>query len=141
METANEKSVNEVKLTILYVEDDPDDQELFQEALAKVSPGAICHQANNADDALFFLNELDSLVDIIFLDINLPGMNGISFLEILKKDDRLKGIPTIIYSTARNEKYIRQCEGLGASSYVVKPNSFLEICNILKDTAPRVQRP
>ena len=132
MKRMTEKNLNEIKRTILYVEDDPDDQEIFREALAKVSPGTICCVASNANEALLFLNERDRLVDIIFLDINLPGMNGIAFLEMIKNDNRLKDIPTVMCSTANEEKYIDQCKELGALSFIVKPNSFLEICNILK---------
>jgi len=61
-------------------------------------------EANNGEDALKLLEQKDNLPDIILLDLNMPKINGIEFLKILKADDRLKYIPTIILTTSNNQR-------------------------------------
>ena len=117
---------------ILYIEDDSDDQAFFQESLHRVAPRAICYIANNANEARDFFQEVDVALDYIFLDINMPGTDGITFLREIKADLGLSSIPVIVYSTSGRESYIRQCRDLGAFAYVKKPNTFQGICNVLK---------
>src|SRR5688572_5969241 len=78
------KGVGMVK-KFLLTDDDKDDRELFSEALASIDPGIICHGAEHGRDALRILNSLDgSKPDIIFIDINMPVMNGWELLHTLK---------------------------------------------------------
>ena len=117
---------------ILYIEDDSDDQAFFQESLNRVAPNAICYIANDAKEARDFFKEVDIALDYIFLDINMPGTDGITFLREIKTNLGLHSIPVIVYSTSGTESCIRQCKDLGAFAYVRKPNTFQEICNVLK---------
>ncbi|HET7179060.1 MAG TPA: response regulator [Chryseosolibacter sp.] len=117
---------------ILYIEDDSDDQAFFQESLNRVAPNAICYIANDANEARDFFKEVDVSLDYIFLDINMPGTDGITFLREIKANLGLHSIPVIVYSTSGTESYIRQCKDLGAFAYVKKPNTFQGICNVLK---------
>ena len=82
---------------ILVVDDDNDDRELFSEALASVDPVIVCDQATDGAEALKRLStrEIDK-PDIIFLDINMPVMNGWQFLSKLKSEDQYKNIPVIV---------------------------------------------
>lgn len=117
---------------ILYIEDDSDDQAFFQESLNRVAPNAVCYIANNASEARDFFKEGDVALDYIFLDINMPGTDGMTFLREIKTDAGLRSIPVIMYSTSGTESYIRKCKELGAFAYVKKPNTFQGICNVLK---------
>ena len=123
--------INPLK-NILYVEDDSDDQEIFQEGLRKVAPNSTCYVANDADEARDFLNTAEIVMDYIFLDINMPKTDGLTFLRELKKNKDQKSIPVIIYSTANNQTYVKKCKELGAIEYFPKPNTFQGVCNILK---------
>ena len=82
------------------VDDDSDDQELFMEAVNEVDDSIKCVSASDCEEALELLkNRRMYLPDIIFLDLNMPRLNGKQCLAELKKQSHLRGIPVIIYST------------------------------------------
>lgn len=81
-------------------------------------------EANNGEDALKILEQKDVLPDIILLDLNMPKINGIEFLGILKNDDTLKYIPTIILTTSNNQKDLLECYKIGVAGYVLKPLKY-----------------
>lgn len=81
-------------------------------------------EANNGEEALQLLENKDNLPDIILLDLNMPKINGIEFLGILKKDDVLKYIPTIILTTSNNQKDLLECYKIGVAGYVIKPLKY-----------------
>lgn len=118
-------------MTILYADDDADDRELMTEALNKVDPTVSCKVAKDGQQALDTLAQDSDLPDYIFLDINMPVMDGMKCLVELKKDKRYKNIPVIIYSTTREAHEINQLYRLGASSFIQKPNNFQELCSTM----------
>lgn len=81
---------------ILQIDDDPEDCELFQEALKAVS-GADYHAIHDAFKALTVLKSGSLVPDIIFLDLNMPRMDGREFLEAIKGVKALKAIPVILF--------------------------------------------
>ena len=121
-----------MKTRFLVIDDDTDDRELFSEALASVDPVIVCDQATDGAEALKRLmgRELEE-PDIIFLDINMPVMNGWQFLSRLKKDDIYKDIPVIVYTTSSNLKDKMIAEDLGALCFVTKPHAFGHLKSIL----------
>ncbi|MBT1707386.1 response regulator [Fulvivirgaceae bacterium PWU5] len=108
-------------MLILYAEDDVDDYGFFEETLARVYPVATCMNARNGREVLDILDASAILPDLIFLDINMPTMDGKSCLKSIKTDPRLKSIPVIIYTTSSNERDREQCLQLGAENYLIKP--------------------
>src|ERR1700748_738161 len=108
-------SNSSMKTRFLVIDDDTDDRELFTEALASVDPVIACDQATDGSEALKRLisREIDQ-PDIIFLDINMPIMDGWQFLRQLKKEDQYKHIPVIVYTTSSNSKDKRIADDLGA---------------------------
>src|ERR1043165_5544517 len=105
-------------MTILYADDDSDDCELLVEALGKIDPSIECRMANDGKHALKMLNDFDDLPDYIFLDVNMPVMDGRDCLVELKKDERFKEIPVVIYSTTQNENEISDLYELGAVDFL-----------------------
>src|ERR1700742_4342006 len=94
-----------MKPRFLLIDDDTDDRELFSEALATVDPVIVCDQATDGAEALDRLIKREiSEPDIIFLDINMPVMNGWQFLTKLKSVEKYRHIPVIVYSTSSNQK-------------------------------------
>lgn len=83
-------------------------------------------EANNGEEALKVLEQKDSLPDIILLDLNMPKINGIEFLGILKNNDILKYIPTIILTTSNNQKDLLECYKIGVAGYILKPLKYEE---------------
>lgn len=114
-------------MTILYADDDSDDCELLVEALGKIDPTIECRMANDGKQALKVLDESDNLPDYIFLDVNMPVMDGKDCLVELKKDNRYKEIPVVIYSTTKDLNEITSLYELGAVDFLAKPNSFEEL--------------
>jgi CheY-like chemotaxis protein len=94
---------------------------------------------SDGQQALTLLTEEHALPDYIFLDVNMPVMDGKHCLIELKKDDRLKDIPVVIYSTTQNESEIEELYAIGAQEYLKKPNSFNDLCYSLKEVIERLQ--
>jgi CheY-like chemotaxis protein len=126
-------------MKILYADDDIDDCELVVEALEKIDPRIECTMVNDGREALRFLTGDDDLPDYIFLDVNMPIMDGKHCLMELKKDDRLKDIPVVIYSTSQNESEIKELYAIGAQEYLRKPNSFNDLCFSLRSIIRKLQ--
>lgn len=118
---------------IFVVDDDQDDLMLFQDAINEIDPSIRIETAGNGVDALKKLGSEPSLdPDYIFIDLNMPLMNGIQCLQEIKKMPSRAHIPVIIYSTSSYERDIMQTINNGAFHYVVKPFSFQELCEKLK---------
>src|ERR1700754_1036663 len=118
---------------ILLVDDDLDDADLFQEALNEVAPPINFHSAKSGAKALeFLLTPQGAGVDLIFLDINMPEMNGWQCLTHLKSSMLLKQIPVIIYSTSVNKMDEQKASDLGAKGIYRKPERFEELKRLLK---------
>jgi CheY-like chemotaxis protein len=116
----------------LLVDDDVDDTEMFIEALAGIDNSIKCHNAVDGRVALEKLNELDNNPNLIFLDINMPVMNGWQFLKIIKEDERYKQIPVIVISTSSHQRETTIALELGALCYLTKPNDFEILKNVLQ---------
>src|SRR5687768_6390355 len=90
---------------ILMVDDDKHDQELFAEMLNEADSSAILSIAMNGQQALEVLRNAPVLPDLIFLDLNMPIMNGFEFLEHIKSKEQYKAfkrIPIIVFTTTNN---------------------------------------
>jgi CheY-like chemotaxis protein len=120
-------------MLVLIVDNDEDDVEIFQEALFAINPNIKVVTANDGLDAFKIIQSLlPKLPDFIFLDLNMPRMNGKEFLYLAKKEISLHNIPIVIYSTTRNVSEIKECFKLGAAHFLVKPADFNEIIRDIK---------
>ena len=119
---------------VLIVDDDEDDRDLFCIAVHELEPKINCILARNGEEALQGLQlEKFPKPDLIFLDLNMPRLNGIEFLRELKKDSQLQVIPIVIYTASLQEKDLEEAKELGAEHCFAKPNSFKALCKIIKD--------
>jgi len=122
------------KKVFFIADDDPDDRELFIEALRTIDPDCDCITATDGEDALYKLsNGLEQLPDFIFLDLNMPRVNGRECLAIIKKIGKFDQIPVIIYSTSAEEKDIEQTTKSGAAYFLQKPNRFEDLSKALSN--------
>ena len=119
---------------ILLVDDDSDDQFLFGEALNEIQSPAILHTAQDGVDALEKLEGGKLAPDIIFLDLNMPRMNGRKFLEMVKSNPSFSNIPVIIYSTSSSPEDKKATEAGGAKAFITKPTNFDDLCSLLSNT-------
>ncbi|RAJ19766.1 CheY-like chemotaxis protein [Gelidibacter algens] len=113
----NEPSGNKI---LMIVDDDIDDRFFFRNAIRKYNPSYKCVEAENGDDALKRLRKVEALPDFIFLDLNMPKMDGRECLIELKKDELLKNIPVIIYSSSENIMDKEMTNALGADYFLTK---------------------
>ena len=98
----------------LLVEDDPEDQELFLDALHSITNDCGCYAVSNGEEALFTLANGNFFPDIIFTDIQMPRMGGLEFLKVLKGIEKFQNIPVIIYTADFSEENIQKSKELGA---------------------------
>ena len=118
--------------SIYLIDDDLDDIELFRDALEEVAPTVSFRFANGAHEAVETLTgKKSSLPDLIFLDISMPVFSGLQCLASFKKDQKLKDVPVIMYTTSSQEREIRLARELGAIAFVTKPNDFRLLKRIL----------
>ena len=114
------------QLSILLVEDDSIEAMKFNRTVAKLDIDCSITEVKNGEEGIKFLKENKSLPNIILLDLNMPKMNGIEFLKILKGDDVLKYIPTIILTTSCHQKDLLDCYKIGVAGYMIKPLKYSE---------------
>lgn len=114
--------------TIMIVDDDDDDIELFCEAVKEVDHNIGCICATNGEEALNKLNKEGApLPDFIFLDLNMPRLNGKQCLRKLKNSLKLRDIPVIIYSTSKLKEDVEETKQLGAASFLTKPDKINDL--------------
>jgi CheY-like chemotaxis protein len=118
-------------MMVFYADDDREDCELFREALQFVDPSITCITALDGREALAFLQHSKELPDYIFLDINMPVMDGKKCLIEIKKNPILKNIPVVMYSTTSDTNEIREYYKLGAHDFLIKPDNFNRLCESL----------
>jgi CheY-like chemotaxis protein len=116
---------------LFLIDDDQDDREIFREAVAKCDPKIEMKFAKDGVEALEILNSSVTLPDVIFLDYNMPRMNGLQCLKILKADPLTKEIPTIMYTTSGDREQEKVVLLLGADYYMQKTVSFIGLCDEL----------
>ncbi len=122
-----------MKKIFLLADDDGDDTELFREALEAIDPLIVCYCVTDGKQVLEILgNKEFEKPQIIFLDINMPGMNGWECLTELKKNEPYKDIPVIMYSTSSHQSEANIAMDLGALCFFTKPSDFVELKDILK---------
>lgn len=111
--------------SILLVEDDADDRMLFTDALNELTTEVKLKTASHCDDGIdSLIGPQDELPDLVVMDINMPGKNGLECLEDIRNHSRLKKLPVVILSTDTDEDVIRDAYKRGANFYISKPNSF-----------------
>ena len=123
----------EGKKTFLIVDDDSDDYDFFCEAVSEIDSEARCFTAINGEDALKKLRIMaPQLPDFIFLDLNMPRMDGRECLLELKKDIKLRNIPVIIFTTSSAQKDIDDTMATGATYFLTKPSDFQSLRNTIQ---------
>lgn len=111
---------------VLVVEDNPADVDLLLECLNPI--GAQTTVARNGLEALDVLRRDESrLIDLVLLDVNLPGMSGHEVLQEIRSDSRLHLTPVIVLSHSDHERDIARMYRLGANCYVRKPETLGEL--------------
>lgn len=118
---------------VMIIDDDADDRTFFQEAINNISPVIETHVCNSGIQALAMFQENKiPAPDYIFLDFNMPLMNGRECLIELKKILQHQLTNIIVLSTSDMKEDMDDAMRLGAKLFLTKPNTFQELCAMLK---------
>ena len=118
---------------ILLVEDDQVDAMTVKRALKEIHVTNRLDIVGNGEEALSFLqNPENEKPCIILLDLNMPKMNGIEFLEIAKQDENLKIIPVVVLTTSSQEQDKVDSFGLGVAGYMLKPVEYMKFVEVVR---------
>lgn len=122
-------------LTILLADDDPDDIEMITTAFNFADTTLHLHTVEDGVVALDYLEAVspEDSPCLIILDYNMPRMNGLEVLKLLKDKKRYQFIPKVIMTTSNHEQLKKNCLENGADKFLVKPNTYSELINIAKD--------
>ncbi|MBS1664630.1 MAG: response regulator [Bacteroidetes bacterium] len=115
------------KKVIVLVEDDELDVMSVRRSLNKLDIPYELYTAFNGIEALDILRGnggMSSLPDLVLLDLNMPRMNGLEFLTIIRTDERLKDIPVFVMTTSGEQADRRAIDRLGVSGYLIKPMGY-----------------
>jgi len=122
---------NQKIIKVLLADDDPDDRNFFEEAIKQLDFDSKVATVENGKELLEYL-ETSDLPHIIFLDLNMPILNGLETLKKLKQNQKYNSIAVAIYSTSSANKDIENTLANGANCYIVKPNDFQNLKSTLK---------
>jgi CheY-like chemotaxis protein len=119
---------NDEPITILLVDDDEDCRTLIRDAISACKVSNQVHEACNGREALEFLRNQGSFSKaprpgLIYLDIEMPGLDGQSVLREIKSDPHLRDIPVVMMTGVADEKQMAEAAKNGANSYTLKPAS------------------
>jgi CheY-like chemotaxis protein len=121
-------------ILITLADDDEDDRLFFIDAFEELKINTIVNTVNNGRELLNFLNHPETILpNIIFLDLNMPILNGIECLKEIKLNNKFKEIVVAIYSTSSSDQDIEDTFVLGANIYIKKPSNFDNLKKVLSD--------
>lgn len=117
-----------VKKLVMLVDDSEEDTFLFKHAASKARDDIEISTHLDSAALLEMLKQINNSTeykapDLIFIDINMPSLDGFEFLQALKSDENLSGVPALMLSTSAYRKDIDNCYQHGAAGYLVKPSS------------------
>jgi two-component system response regulator len=112
---------NEQPITILLVDDDADCRMLIRDAITSSKVSNSVFEAADGQEALDFLRGNPRRPGLIFLDIEMPRMDGQSALRAIKQDPNLRDIPVVMMTGVCDEKQMKEAADNGANSYTIKP--------------------
>jgi CheY-like chemotaxis protein len=121
-------------LELILADDDADDRYFFREALAAFDPEARLIECEDGDQLMRILESIDSPPPphIIFLDINMPRMNGMDCLREIRMNKNFAETPVVMVTTSAASRDVDDCFSNGANMYVQKAYSLKEGIDSLK---------
>lgn len=121
-------------ILITLADDDEDDRLFFTDAFDELKINTIVNTHKNGKELLEFLNHPQTVLpNIIFLDLNMPILNGIDCLKEIKKNEKFNNIAIAIYSTSSSDEDVENTFVLGANIYIKKPSDFNTLKKVLSD--------
>ena len=118
---------------ILLVDDDRVDVMTAKRALKDINVTNPVYTAGNGEEAIELLrDEKTEKPGVILLDLNMPRMNGIEFLRLIKNDASLKRIPVVVLTTSKEEEDKVESFSLGVAGYMIKPVDYIKFVEVIR---------
>lgn len=118
----------------LFIDDDADDRDFFCTTMEMIEPSVQCCFAKDGVDAIEQLKSDSNFTpDYIFIDMNMPRMDGIECLKEIRKFERMSNSQIYIYSTSFNPKINDEAAQNGASGVLVKPSTINDLSRLLTE--------
>lgn len=118
---------------LLLVEDDRVDVMTIKRAFKEIHVVNPITHVENGEEALAHLREAGNEKPcLILLDLNMPVMNGIEFLEVIKQDEELKRIPVIVLTTSEEQQDKLNSFNLGVAGYMAKPVDYRQFVEVMR---------
>lgn len=118
-------------IQLLLADDDKDDCDLFREALDELPVTADLSTVHDGEQLMQLLSKKTPLPQLLFLDLNMPRKNGFECLSEIKKNDALKDLPVVIFSTSYDRDIVNLLYTKGAHFYISKPNEFDKLKDVI----------
>ena len=122
---------------ILLIDDDIDDIEILIEAINSIHEKTVCRSANNRAQILEALHNSEEVPDLIFMDLNIPGINHRELLQEIKSSEFTAEVPIILYSSHTKEIMQQLAKPFKIAQYITKPNSYQDLVELLEDIFSR----
>jgi CheY-like chemotaxis protein len=119
-------------MNILYIDDDAEDSFILKEALMYIDRSIHFVAFNDSVEGIMFLMRTLALPDFIFLDVNMPAMNGKECLIKIKSQERLKDIPVVMLSTTCKTQEVNELFDLGIYKFLKKPTQMESFFDALR---------
>jgi CheY-like chemotaxis protein len=124
-------------VTVLHVDDDPNDTALLQAASRKAQLNFRLHNVEDGEQAMAYLSDAENasgrLPDLVLLDMKMPRATGLEILRWVRQHPRLHRLPIIVLSGSDLQEDIRKAYAEGANSYLVKPIGFEALVDLIKN--------
>lgn len=117
--------------SFLFIDDDLDEHEIFQWALQAVSSEAVCHAFSDPEIAMRRIEDEGLKFDVVFVDLNMPKMNGFQFLEMAKNIDSLSRTPIYVLTNSSGPEINKKAAELGAAQLITKFSSIEPLMKLL----------
>lgn len=123
-----------LELKILLVEDNIIEILKLKRAIENLGMNHEVLEAENGEIALDSIKQEEINPDIVLLDLNMPKMNGLEFLAIVRNDESMRHLPIIILSTSNNNRDLKEAYKLGVSGYILKPLKYEDYVKKIEHT-------
>jgi len=129
--------MNNLQLNVLLADDDLDDYTFFKTALESLPLATQLKAVSDGQQLMQLLNDENyELPNVLFLDINMPCKNGFECLSEIKRTERLKALPVIIFSTSNSRDAMTSLFKTGAHVYIRKPGNFQQLKELIYHALP-----
>lgn len=122
-------------INVLLADDDMDDCIFFKQALTEATAPTNLVAVHDGEQLMSYLSQTSrQLIDVLFLDLNMPRKNGFECLAEIRLSEKLKELPVIVFSTSFEQDVVNQLYANGAHYFIRKPSDFKQYKRIIQQT-------